>query len=496
MENKEMMNTDHEFSSKYEERKKRILMGLRDVDEADRRENRFSSMRRYTKVAVLLICGVILLPVSIHAAVSVYRFTVTQNGHTASGTIELEDTTIAASMEEMNTTEAASGEYTEMTDSNGVDHAIEAGRRYVEITFDYLPDGVKQFESGKYDDPRTDDRGISVCASKWNGDLYDIEHKDVADTERRQAGEYEYLVFKKGGVIASFDRIVYIPIKDKALVVEAYFGRDITDEELSKVIAGMKVKDAEGDNPLYWIGVDNNNYDEKDEVDVESTDKYIGIDQNESFTESDCVMRVDGVRIYDNTCGIDTGDMEIRYIDKLDEKFVDENGKFKDVKCRKLYVGDDETFSYWGDVEESSLRMVAVDITYASEDVEYKQQYMPYIDISAVCGTKNDNGEFEYIDDLNYYYQEDSSAQESVPMTFNSPVYVTQDGAPYNNADGQIKLTADKNEHKLTIYFLAEESEVKNLYMSFFDGTLVDDYEDGYGECIYRMIYIGDGAAQ
>lgn len=121
---------------------------------------------------------------------------------------------------------------------------------------------------------------------------------------------------------------------------------------------------------------------------MESTDKYIEIDQNESFTESDCVMRVDGVRVYDNTCGIDTGDMETRYIDEIDEKFVDENGKFKDVKCRKLYVGDDETFSYWGDVEESSLRMVAVDISYASEEVEYKQQYMPYIDISAACGTK------------------------------------------------------------------------------------------------------------
>ena len=495
MENKEIQTHDHEFSSEYEEKKQRILMGLRDFDEAEKKRDKHITMKRYTKVAILIICGVILLPVSIHAAVSVYRFTVTQNGHTASGTIELEDENGADNMKEKNKTDTDNGEYTEMTDSNGVVHAIESGRRYVEVRFNYLPDGLKQEESGKYDDPGRADRGISVCASKWDGELYDIEHDDVEDAEKYQAGTYEYLLFEKGGVTASFDRIAYIPIKDKALVIEAYFGRSITDEEMTDVIAGMEINDADGDDPTYWISVDKSNYDDKDVVDETYADRYIIQDQGKVFTESNCTMSVDEVRIYDNTCGIDTGDIKTWFPDGLDENFVDENGKFKDVKCRKLYVGDDTIFSYWGNVEESSLRMVAVDISYTSEEAIYKQQYVPYIDINTICGTKKDNGEFEPFNDISCYYQEDVSAQASVEMTHHSPVYVTQDGEQYNNADGQIKLTADKKKHKLTIYFLADENEVKDLYMSFYDGTVFNDDGNIYS-CIYRIIYIGGGIPQ
>lgn len=66
---------------------------------------RHGGMERIIKVAALLLCGVILIPVSIHAAVSVYRFTIEKNGGYASGTIELNDDGVATAADDTESTE-------------------------------------------------------------------------------------------------------------------------------------------------------------------------------------------------------------------------------------------------------------------------------------------------------------------------------------------------------------------------------------------------------
>ena len=96
MENRNMENVDntdntdnmdklseHEFSAEYKAKKESLLAGMRDMEESGRPTGlgkRHGGMERIIKVAALLLCGVILIPVSIHAAVSVYRFTIEKNG--------------------------------------------------------------------------------------------------------------------------------------------------------------------------------------------------------------------------------------------------------------------------------------------------------------------------------------------------------------------------------------------------------------------------------
>ena len=112
MENRNMENVDntdntvnidklseHEFSAEYKAKKESLLAGMRDMEESGRPTGlgkRHGGME---------LCGVILKPVSIHAAVSVYRFTIEKNGDYASGTIELNDDGVATAADDTESTE-------------------------------------------------------------------------------------------------------------------------------------------------------------------------------------------------------------------------------------------------------------------------------------------------------------------------------------------------------------------------------------------------------
>lgn len=88
----------HVFSAEYEDRKQRILLGIKDYENTKDSETikgqtglkkEYGQFRRFARVAAILIFAVILIPVSIHAAVTIYKFTVSQDGHTATGTIQV-----------------------------------------------------------------------------------------------------------------------------------------------------------------------------------------------------------------------------------------------------------------------------------------------------------------------------------------------------------------------------------------------------------------------
>ena len=80
MENRNMENVDntdntvnidklseHEFSAEYKAKKESLLAGMRDMEESGRPTGlgkRHGGMERFIKVAALLLCGVILIPVS------------------------------------------------------------------------------------------------------------------------------------------------------------------------------------------------------------------------------------------------------------------------------------------------------------------------------------------------------------------------------------------------------------------------------------------------
>lgn len=76
----------HEFSEEYRQHKEKMLAGLRELEKTDIVENTHDSrvmgriLNRSVKIAAAVIICVVLVPVTIHAAVNLYKMTVTRDG--------------------------------------------------------------------------------------------------------------------------------------------------------------------------------------------------------------------------------------------------------------------------------------------------------------------------------------------------------------------------------------------------------------------------------
>ena len=505
LENELPDNERHVFSPEYESRKERIISGIKDAEEAgaqtDRKTNR--QYVRYARAAAALMCAVILLPVTIHAAVTVYRFTVNQDGHMATGTIQVNEDGAepVAGTEEPGTeepgteepdSESTSGDAYLAKGSDGYDYLVERGKRYVEIKLGYLPEGMERIEENKYDSADGEmDMGLSLMATEWDGKSYDVVNRDVEKSKTLSAGAYEYLLFERGGVDYSFDRLAYIPVKDHSLIVTMYVGRSITDEELNNVIAGMSINEDIGDDPSKWALVGDDILDDSGIGDVadnegkETADKLAA--QNEEFVRAGYKMRVNDIKVYDNLCGISENDI-MYWLGGIDSRFVDEDGKFKTVKCRRLKETTGDSFSKWEDYNNSSLRLIAVDMTYEYALSEEKAEPSDVMDFYLDRGILNDSGEKQNTDTTNYYYAGgDASAQSSQKMTFVSPAYAEIDGRKAELNDVEISMNSDGESHSLKVYFIVDESELSEAFMTV---SCIDGYSQMYNSI---SVYLGEG---
>lgn len=507
----------HVFSEEYEDRKQRILLGIKDYENTKDPETikgqtglkkEYRQFRRFARAAAILIFAVILIPVSTYAAVTIYRFTVSQDGHTATGTIqvnkdgasqenvsdELEDSGTpgdsAAEKEKTSEKYDYTDEYS-VVGSDGYSYSINPAGRYVEINFSYLPAGMIRIEADKYDngDP---DMGISVAASQWDVESYDVVNRDIENARTLKAGEYECLLFERGGVDYSFNKLVYIPIKEKSIIITIYAGRAITDEDLDKVIEGMSVNEAIGEDPSKWTFVGEFVYDDSgitDDIAASATlkeDTFSCVDLKEQFFRSGYKMTVNDIEINDNIGDISESDI-VYWFGGLDSGLVDANGKFKTFKCRRLIEKSDDEFADWGDYNDSSLRLVTVDMTYES-DVSYsKDGVVDTLSFYLDRGEIDESNELQPPVTTNYFYSgEDVSAQNSRSVTFASPVYAEIDGQKADLVDVGITMNRDGEKHDLKVYFLVDESEIEDSYMSIFN-------DDGYSQKYdYISIYLGE----
>lgn len=510
----------HVFSAEYEDRKQRILLGIKDYENTKDSETikgqtglkkEYGQFRRFARVAAILIFAVILIPVSIHAAVTIYKFTVSQDGHTATGTIQVnkdgasqgkvsedfgtmgDDAEEKTDVEKEKTVEKydSADEYS-VVGSDGYSYSINPAGRYVEINFSYLPAGMIRFEADKYDngDP---DMGISVAVSQWDGESYDVVNRDIENARTLKAGEYECLLFERGGVDYSFNKLVYIPIKEKSIIITIYAGRAITDEDLDKVIEGMSVNEAIGEDPSKWTFVGEFVYDDSgitDDTTASATlkeDTFSCVDLKEQFFRSGYKMTVNDIEINDNIGDIPERDI-VYWFGGLDSSLVDANGKFKTFKCRRLVETSDDEFADWGDYNDSSLRLVTVDMTY-ERDVSYsKDGGVDTLSFYLDRGEIGESNELQPPVTTNYFYSgENVSAQNSRSVTFASPVYAEIDGQKADLVDVGITMNRDGEKHDLKVYFLVDESEIEDSYMSISN-------DDGYSQKYdYISVYLGEG---
>ena len=460
----------HTFSAEYEAQKNKLLDGIKDVEEYNGHIGKGKNWLlsgQFAKVAVILICAVILLPVSIHAAVTVYSFTVSQDGHTATGTIQ--------------------------TNEDGETYDADTARRYIEVDFSYLPAGMIRVEENKYDmSDGQSDMGLSIAADKWDGKSYDVVNRDVENSRTLSAGKYEYLLFERGGVNYSFDRLVYIPVKEHAVIITMYVGRAISETDLAKVIAGMSINEDIGDDPAKWTLVgdyilDDSYVSENTETDTEPLkDRFTKVNVNEEFVRGGYEMTVKDITVYDNIGEIEQSDM-VYWFGELDSRFVDEDGKFKTVRCRRLIETTDDTFSRWDNYNDSSLRLVAVDMTYKGDTRGGTDEMRDDLAFYLARGEITPDGGMKHPETTNYYYSgENVSAQNSQEMTYVSPAYAEIDGQKAELVDMGITMSRDGEEHDMKVYFLVDESEIKDSYMEITYGGCNTQYFD------YATIYLGD----
>lgn len=519
MENRELMNDIadkeeaedvqlHGFSAEYEERKRNILLGMQDVENSRKKRRgmvKYPVSGRLVRVAVILLCGIILVPISIQAAVNVYRFTVKWDGHTASGTIEMDGDEGVFEVEESSRDDGEDkeqdyydkwGEPERLEQSDGTVRCIYPNAEYVKVDFGYLPDGMIKVEEGKYDVPeRNGDNGISIAASRWDGGSYDVINRGIADARTMNAGEYEYLLFQRGGVDATFDREVYIPVKEHSIIITMYVGNLITDDELTNIIKGMKIEESIGADIKgdvgEWIAVDYRIYDDSDAASDadEAEERCIFQNVDDEFDRDGFTMKVGDMQIYDNTCGISVQDLVYHY-GSIDERLVDAGGVFREVRCRRLNEKSGDTFSSWGDYNTSSLRMVTVDVAYRNTGGELSADEVSADEVSFNLARGKRSGAYgmDSAKTTNFFYpDEESGADRSRAMTFGSPAYAAEDGERTECIDGGIVLNNDGNEHNLTLYFLVDESELADLNIVI--------SSDGYksGDVEYTVVYLGQG---
>ena len=172
----------------------------------------------------------------------------------------------------------------------------------------------------------------------------------------------------------------------------------------------------------------------------------------------------------------------------LDSSLVDANGKFKTFRCRRLVETSDDEFADWGDYNDSSLRLVTVDMTYES-DVSYsKDEGVDTLSFYLDRGEIDESNELQPPVTTNYFYSgENVSAQNSRSVTFASPVYAEIDGQKADLVDVGITMNRDGEKHDLKVYFLVDESEIEDSYMSISN-------DDGYSQKYdYISVYLGEG---
>ena len=160
---------------------------------------------------------------------------------------------------------------------------------------------------------------------------------------------------------------------------------------------------------------------------------------------------------------------------------------FNRVETEKYYSSDDE-FAGWGDYNDSSLRLVTVDMTYES-DVSYsKDGVVDTLSFYLDRGEIDESNELQPPVTTNYFYSgEDVSAQNSRSVTFASPVYAEIDGQKADLVDVGITMNRDGEKHDLKVYFLVDESEIEDSYMSISN-------DDGYSQKYdYISVYLGEG---
>lgn len=373
----------------------------------------------------------------------------------------------------------------------------------IEITANYIPEGMVLQEEGKWsyaDTPH--EGGFSVNSVLMDADDLSavLIENGVVESEERSFGEYDgvYLQYQDLKEDKSFNQRIYMLCPEAYRVLTIYIGDDITKEDAIKFAENISItkKDtmietaglytwSEFVNPEGEPVGDMNQEAEDSSLPIhqigdEFTLKAFGEDEEGNWISADKIsVCVDSVQIADDLKLLEGKDIPEEW-----KGAIDGNGKLLDNHLSYVKSGDGvDSVDQVVDTEDVKQKLVYTTVTYRN-DTDTELHHMLYI--GSIMLLKHDNGMYRVDNPFeqageNYDYIMGDGVAHAAEMVY----YSTKED--YGNGGNYITSLKPGESIQIEMAWIVNENDLKDMYLNL-NGNVFElteeDMESG-------VVYIG-----
>jgi len=323
--------------------------------ESEVEEKMWYPQRRGLRIALIAAC-VLMLSVAVYAATGIVNFYIENNGdgvHVSAGL----DSTVADKTKEPNRAWNA-----------------DEGELMVKLDFAYLPDDITPdpVANGKYDG--TDNtRAMTFMAHDLRISDLNTVRDGYESAEEFMAGENRAYLLTSDSEIALYNKHIFILFEEEHLVIEAYVGCGITEDEIKEIASGLSVVETDDVSEALPIANEVRGGDTSDIPDV-FYHSYPEINREDLLTVGERAHYEDyfgdhrditvlDVTIEDGISSLDRSLISSYAMDKI-EKMIDEDGRFVPYNRTEL----DRENGKFGETTTVTKKLVIVTVELEGPD--------------------------------------------------------------------------------------------------------------------------------
>lgn len=373
----------------------------------------------------------------------------------------------------------------------------------IEITANYIPEGMVLQEEGKWsyaDTPH--EGGFSVNSVLMDEDDLSavLVENGVVESEERSFGEYDgvYLQYQDLKEDKSFNQRIYMLCPESYRVIIIYIGDDMTKEEAIKFAENISItkKDTmiETDGLYTWSEFVNPEEEPVGDMNQEAEDsslpihqigdeftlKAFGEDADGNWMQADKIsVCVDSVQIADDLRLLEGKDIPEEW-----KGAIDGNGKLLDNHLSYVKSGDGvDSVDQVVDTKDVKQKLVYTTVTYQN-DTDTELHHMLYI--GSIMLLKHDNGMYR----VDYPYEQagenyDYIMGDGVAHTAEMVYYSIKED--YGNGGNYITSLKPGESIQIEMAWIVNENDLKDMYLNL-NGNVYElteeDMESG-------VVYIG-----
>ncbi|MBP3368890.1 MAG: hypothetical protein J6L71_05600, partial [Clostridia bacterium] len=307
------------------------------------------------RIALIAAC-VALLSVGVYAATEIAHFYMEQDGseiHVSAGL----DSSIADNVEEPNRAWNA-----------------DEGELMVKLDFAYLPDDITPdlTANGKYDGA-DNTRAMTFMAHDLRISDLDTVRDGYESVEEFMAGENRAYLLTSDSEIALYNKYIFILFEEEHLVIEAYVGCGITEDEIKEIASGLSVVETDDVSEALPIANEVRGGDTSDIPDVFYSpapeiyrEDLLTVGERahyEDYFGDHRDITVLDVTIEDGISSLDRSLISSYAMDKI-EKMIDEDGRFVPYNRTEL----DRENGKFGESKSVTKKLVVVTVELDGPD--------------------------------------------------------------------------------------------------------------------------------